>query len=282
MPSFWPEGKSLRKDILDGDTDRQVGAIWAYLSKGELAGLPPGLIQGKLELVATNEAILYRNFIAGAGSRAIGVGYPEKANLAWDANDLRLAMIWQGPFLDAARHRTGRGEGFEPPLGYNVINMPPGRSFGFLDSAESPWPAIAGPKAGFRMGGYSLDAERRPTFRYSFENIQVEDYPVAIPGELDAFLRRTLTLRSDKPVGKLWFRAWVGSKIEPRADGSFLADDKLRFQFQIGPSTGPVVRQSEGPGSPKPVIRQSEGHAELLVPVEFSGGEARIIEQINW
>ena len=66
------------------------------------------MVQGRIELVATNEAIIYRNFIEGAGTRAIGVGYPEKANLAFDANELRLARIWQGSFIDASRHRTGR------------------------------------------------------------------------------------------------------------------------------------------------------------------------------
>src|SRR5205814_285979 len=66
MPSFWPEGKSAFKDLLDGDADRQIDAVWAYLSRGKEAGLPVGLVQGKMELVASNEAVIYRNFIQGA------------------------------------------------------------------------------------------------------------------------------------------------------------------------------------------------------------------------
>lgn len=61
------------------------------------------------------EPIIYRNFIEGAGARAIGVGYPEKVNLAFDANSLRVAMIWQGAFIDAARHWRDRGVGYQPP-----------------------------------------------------------------------------------------------------------------------------------------------------------------------
>ena len=57
---------------------------------------PYGLGREPMPLVADKEAVIYRNFIQGAGPRAIGVGYPEKANLAFDANDLRLALIWQG------------------------------------------------------------------------------------------------------------------------------------------------------------------------------------------
>ena len=33
MPSFWPEGRSALPDILGGDTDRQLAAIWAALQE---------------------------------------------------------------------------------------------------------------------------------------------------------------------------------------------------------------------------------------------------------
>jgi len=269
MPTFWPEGKSARKDILDGDTDRQIDAIWAYLSLGKEAGLPPGLIQGKMELVASNEAVIYRNFIQGAGARAIGVGYPEKANLAFDANELRLALIWQGPFIDAARHRTGRGDGFEGPLGYNVVKMPAGAPFAVLQDSASKWPESAGKKAGYQMRGYRLDDKRRPTFLYSFPNVRVEDHAVAVSGDLDASFRRVLTLRADHPVENLWFRAWTGSKIEAQSENSFLADGKIKLQFQLG-------------GAAKPIIRQIDGKSELLVPVSFKGEQASIVEEIAW
>ena len=139
-PSFWPEGKSARPDILDGNTTRQIEAIWASLSRGSEGGLPPGLVQGRMELVATNEPVIYRNFIEGAGARAIGVGYPEKANLAFDADQLRLAMIWQGPFIDAAMHRIGRGEGLESRSDITSSTSPPGPTLAMLLNADAPWP----------------------------------------------------------------------------------------------------------------------------------------------
>ncbi|HUR44415.1 MAG TPA: PA14 domain-containing protein, partial [Candidatus Saccharimonadales bacterium] len=190
MPTFWPEGVSARKDILAGDTTRQIDSIWAYLSKAKEVGLPVGLIQGRAELVAADEAIMYRNFIDGGGSRAIGVGYPEKANLAFDANDLRLAMIWQGPFIDAARHQNGRGEGFEKPLGYNLIKMPPGMPFAVLDDPAAKWPDTGSRSAGYKMEGYRLDDKRRPAFHYSYQGVEIEDYPIALPGDTDPSLRR--------------------------------------------------------------------------------------------
>jgi len=268
MPGFWPEGKSARPDILGGDTDRQINAIWAYLSKATEGGLPEGLIRGRIELVASNEAVIYRNFIEGSGPRAIGVGYPEKANLSFDANDLRLALIWQGPFIDAAKHRDGRGAGFVPPLGYNVVKMPAGVPFAMLDNPGAPWPQAGGKKAGYQMRGYRLDAKRRPTFLYSYERVQIEDQPVAVPGELDPGLRRTLKLHADQPVETLWFRAWAGAKIEPQG-GGYLADGKVRLQFTLS-------------GGAKPLLRQSGGHSELLAPVAFHDKEASIVEDISW
>ena len=269
MPTFWPEGKSTRPDILSGDTGRQIDAIWAYLSRGREAGLPPGLVQGKMELVASNEALIYRNFIQGAGPRAIGVAYPEKANIAFDANELRLALAWQGPFIDAARHRTGRGEGFEGPLGYNVAHLPPGAPFAVLAEPDAKWPVGSPRQAGYRMHGYQLDRARRPTFDFSFGEVRVEDYPIAVSGALDASLHRTLTLHANQPVENLWFRAWLGDKVEPQPDGSFLVDASLRLKFGLA-----------GPGQPR--RRQSAGKWELLVPVAFQAGKAQIVEDILW
>jgi hypothetical protein len=268
MPTFWPDGVSAQKEILGGDTHRQIDAVWAYLSRAKELGLPPGLIQGKLELVADKEAVIYRAFIAGGGSRAIGVGYPEKANLVFDANDGRLAMIWQGPFIDAAKHRSGRGDGFVPPLGYNVVTMPAGPSFAVLTDANAPWPADAGKKAGFRMRGYALDDKQRPAFRYSYQGVQIEDDPIAVPSDGDAFFRRTLTLRVEKPVPNLWFRAWAG-KVEASGDGSFLADGKVKLRLTLD-------------GTTKPMVRSSAGKSELLVPVRITGQPVRIVEDIIW
>jgi hypothetical protein len=220
-----------------------------------------------MELVATNEAIIYRNFIEGGGSRAIGVGYPEKANLAFDANDMRLAMIWQGAFIDAARHRTGRGAGFEKPLGSNVIHGPGGPPFAVLESESTTWPKQAGKAAGWQFRGYTLDDKRRPTFGYTWNGLTVEDYPVAVAGAAgtEASFHRTVTVHAEQPVERLFFRAAVGKHIK-EADGAFAVDETLKLKFPDA----------------KPVIRTSEGNAELLVPLIFNGKEAKFVEEFTW
>ena len=91
---------------------------------------------------------------------------------------------------------------------------------------------------------------------------------MAVPGEPDPGLRRTLTLLADQPVETLWFRAWASARIEPQG-GGYLADGKVKLQFTLT-------------GGAKPLLRQSGDHSELLVPVTFSGKEASIVEDINW
>lgn len=266
MPPFWPEGKAANRDILGGDTEKQVAALWTFLAKGKQAELPPGLITGKLELVATNEALIYRNFIEGAGSRAIGVGLPEKVNFAFDANELRLALIWQGPFIDAARHRTGRGTGYEPPLGYSVVKWTPGPQFALLDSPGASWPAETGRSTTGQFRGYTLDTQQRPAFRYTVGDVSVEDFITALPGEAETGLRRTLTLSSAKLVSGLQFRAAVGAKIEDKGNGTFLVDGKVRMKLAGGQT----------------FIRESAGKQELLIAVEFKNGEAKLTEELAW
>ena len=144
MPQVWPGGKAVRAEILDGKTAAQVEAIWSYLSKGKSSKLPAGLRKVGNELIPEDEPLIYRHFIQGAGPRAIGVGYPEEINLAYDANSQRIAMIWKGGFIDASRHRNGRGQGFQGPLGQQVKKLVGGPPFAVLENSESAWPGELG------------------------------------------------------------------------------------------------------------------------------------------
>lgn len=269
MPSFFPDGEAANRDILGGDTEQQIDALWAYLSQGREADVPHGLIQAKLELVPETEPIVYRNFIKGAGARAIAVGYPEGAHLAFDADQGRLALIWQGAFIDASMHRSDRSAGWAPPLGDHVRQLPPGPPFAVLPNREAPWPEETGKAAGFRLLGYRLDAQRRPVFLYAFGSLRIEDHPVPKPTELDPLLVRTLTVRAERPVPGLWFRAAVGSQISPAGDGAFTVDDKLTLRF-------PAAALGEA------LLRRSGEQAELLLPVKFKGNEAQIVEEFIW
>ena len=220
---------------------------------GDLNNKSPAIPVGKgkkfIPLVPTDEAIIYRNFIAGAGTRAIVVGYPEKLNLAFDANELRLAMIWKGGFIDAARHWTDRGEGFEGPLGDDVMKFPNGQAFAGLLMGNSPWPTGNPRENGFKFLGYNTTKDERPTFRYSYQGLTIEDFPNP-SGKENPTLKRQFTL-TGKPVEGVFFRAAVGDKIEEAADGWYKVDGfKVRVQgakAEIRISNGEertVVRES--------------------------------------
>lgn len=268
MPTSWPEGESLLTKVLDGKANTQIEAIWVYLSDGTKAALPPGVKKQFILLVPEKEPIIYRNFIAGAGPRAVGVGYPEHLSLAFDANDLRLALLWQGAFIDAKRHWTDRGVGFEPPAGENVLHLPAGVSVAVLAKPDEPWPTKpARTLPGYRFGGYRLGSDGRPTFLYRCADVSVEDRFEPQVGKDATTLRRSLVLSAKEPPANLWFRAAVADKIEAQGNGWYRVNNEYRLHVQ-----------SDG----APQLRRSGNQTELLVPLRFKDGSARIVEEYAW
>lgn len=272
MPQFWPDGKSVRQDILGGDTYIQVEAIWQYLRRGGKGPLPPGLAKAGMLLAHETEAVMYRNFIQGAGPRAIGVGYPEHVNIAWDANTLRPAMIWQGDFIDASKHWVGRGPGYQNPAGYSVINLPDGPPLAKLDSESAPWPQVSKANnvvrsAGFDFKGYLLDKLRRPTFMYVMGDVSVKDFYKGIEAKGDdaeGTLMRTLTVEA-KVANSLYIRLAIGD-IESVKGGYRVNKDLL---IKVDSDANAVVRAA---GNSK----------ELIVPVKLNGGKATITAEYVW
>ena len=275
MPSAWPpSGPSFLPDLLEGDSDKQIAAVWRYLKDGNRAKTPFGLSTNSKELIPTEEAIIYRNFIAGAGSRAIGVGYPEGIHVAFDANDLRLALIWQGAFIDASRHWNGRGQGYQPPAGEKVKSLAPGVSIATLSSAEADWPKFEdkkgpGPKfqarvLGHQFKGYRLAPDQRPTFLYEIDGLRVEDYPNPVETAASVSLKRTLTI-SGKPKTNTFLRLAAGSISR---DGD---------NFDLGDGLSLSVADAEKHSA---TVRKSAGTQELLIPIRNE--QTKIELEYNW
>jgi mono/diheme cytochrome c family protein len=267
MPSAWPNGQSPLPKVLDGDSAKQIESIWLYLADGKRAALPSGMKKNSIPLVPDKDAIIYRNFIEGGGSRAVGVGYPERLNLAFDANEMRLAMIWQGLFMDASRHWTDRGAGYEPPAGDNVLHLPAGPSFAVLEKDQDPWPAKPARESGFQFKGYTLSDDQRPTFRYAFHDLMIEDFPNPIESKKDVILKRTLTVRGDKSAENLYFLAAVGKKIEDAGEGWYRIDGEWKVKVE---------------SSAAPTVRKVGDKMELIVPVRLKDGSAKIVQEFAW
>ncbi|MEL6107713.1 MAG: hypothetical protein AAFU85_16935 [Planctomycetota bacterium] len=228
MPSFWHNGKSMRGD-LPGRPEYQVEALWQYLLDGRQARAPRGVIREPLEIVVGNEARMLRRSYPGIGKRGIGVGYPGGVNLAFDAEQLRLASIWKGRFVDPSGVWYGQGHGRVRPIG-KTIQLAPGPE---LDQLDQPWTVDEGRPPNHRFRGYVLDAERRPTFRYEFMNVSVEDYfSEATDAESDRTgLIRRIKVTPSKATEPLRLRLLAGDDATISDDGKRVTGQGLTIQI---------------------------------------------------
>ncbi len=253
MPESWPGGKTFYPDILDGDTPKQIDAIWQFLADGEKAAKPKGLIRSTMELKAVETPRIYRNFIEGAGPRAIGVGYPEQVNIAFDAELCRLALIWQENFIDASRHWTGRGQGFEPPLGENILTLPGSVVFSTSPDLES-FSGASATRPEFK--GYRLDKDRRPIFNYTIGDVTIEDQPIPFTIDDRPLLKRKFKITSTK-TKKLYYLVASDYEVLSVDFGVANIDDKwtigikhdhpkVDFQKSAGPQFIIAIDLSEG------------------------------------
>ncbi|MGH7127311.1 MAG: PA14 domain-containing protein, partial [Planctomycetaceae bacterium] len=272
MPTAWPNGRSVLPQVLDGETGPQLAAMWMYLEDGRSAAVPAGLLRDAIVLEPKDRPIIYRNFIDGLSARGIAVGYPEGANLAFDAETFSLALIWHGAFLDASEHWSDRGDGFQRPLGDHALALDGGVPLAELNDPSAPWPAASPQELGYQFRGYRLDELGRPTFAYRVDTVRVEDFPEPIAREPDPGLRRTLTITAGPSPPKLWFRAAVGRKsIETADQQHYIIDGAF------------TVRLHQPHGDATPVVRRVNGGPwELLVPLTFQDGEAKVIQEFAW
>src|SRR5438128_9480627 len=101
--------------------------------------------------------------------------------------------------MDASRHWTGRGEGFEQPLGDNILHLPAGVSFALLADADAPWPTKSAKDLGLGFKGYRLAPDQRPTFLYEYGDVAIADVPNAVAAKPAPLVHRLLTLTAQQP-----------------------------------------------------------------------------------
>lgn len=278
MPQFWPGHEAAYKDVAGGTEEGQIGVIWTYLSLGRSMALPAGLVpSGGFELVPSDTPIVHRTFMAGVGPRAIAVGFPEMVHVAFDANGVKLVEAWRGKFFDARGMWGGRGGESLGPLGTDLIKMPPGPSFAFLEHSDSPWPKIPEPvidekyrNIGGRFKGYELDKQERPTFHYILDDVDIHEQPLPVLKPTRAELIRRFTLNAKQPVKDLYFIAAAGDKIEPKSPGVWAVDD------------GKLVITISSSEKLEAAVRGSDGHQQLLIPIQLINGAAAFDVEMSW
>jgi mono/diheme cytochrome c family protein len=220
MPTGWPNGIATHKTILDGNTDRQIEAIWYYLTLGTSAADPSGIRSVSTRLIVEDQARIHRGRSRIAGFRGIAVGLPGKLNYAFNAETGTLSAIWQGDFINVNWSGQGSGD-FHPAV--EPITLAQDVSLVQLADEKAPWPLLPVmtkeartnpdplyPKnVGYQFRGYVLDEASVPLFRYSSGTIEIEEQSVAAGTDERRHLRRVLQLESPTPQ-TVWFRALTG------------------------------------------------------------------------
>jgi len=262
MPGFWPDGKSLRPNVLQGDTAQQIEAIWTYLADGERAKKPVGLSRQSNELRVGDVAEICRGRSPVTGYRGIAVGYPERVNLAFDSGEMSLRQLWRGEFANA-------DFGSFNPRGSEKISFPAGIPFHRLKSLDENWPYKgktnhAFPQDhGYRWRGYTLDAKRRPTFHYTYGKIVVEDFFEDVRGESGkSGFKRTLQFEAPEAQQPFYFRPASGGSVSAISEQSFKVD---ALQLRI-------ITDQKG----------STREGEVLIPLTLPIGRSTLSLEYQW
>ena len=264
MPSFWPDGKSTRPAILGGDTAQQIEALWSYLEDGIRAKKPAGLSRQSNELRVSDTTELCRGR-SPAGYRGIGVGYPERINLAFDSGEMTLRQIWKGDFANVDM-------GSFHPRGTDTISFPPGIPFHRLKSMDDHWPYKsktnhAFPQDhGYQFRGYHLDAARRPTFLFHYGEIAVEDFFEDVRDkDGKAYFKRTLRFDTPAEQTPFYFRAAAGKNISAQSERTFTSD---KLQLRITSDHKGIVREGE--------------NGDVLIPLTLPKGRSTLTLEYQW
>lgn len=241
MPQAFVDGRSTLTSVLAGDPRGQAEAMWAYLSLGPGLPLPEGLEPPKGLVVAVKDRpYVLRTFMPDAGSKAIAVGYPGGVNLAFSADQCRLAYAWGGNFVDATPVWNNRGGSPAKILGPKFWTAPDGHPWGITTNPRIPPdfaarannPAFGmplpleparvfdGPMA-VHFDGYALDRSGRPTFRYSLDEagrgakLKIAETPAPIRDAVATGFRRTFDIEVPAGNYSVWLLA-AQSAGDPR------------------------------------------------------------------
>lgn len=264
MPSYWPKGQAARKDILDGDTEQQIRALWDNFSLGRSARDPSGLRNEPSKLVVTDRTRTYRGRSSVAGYRGIAVGFPGGINYAFNAEYGSLSAFWLGEYVRVGWQGQGSGN-FDPLANHIALSQ----DVGFLSGEEAPaiWPQhpvitkeqtvnpdpLYPKKHGYAFLGYSLDVKTDiPTFRYRCGKVLIEDCSTV---NEEKILTRNFTFSTAEPA-TLWFRALSG-KIQTLSSHTYQMD---RIKITV-PENSVAVRQ------------QADGTKELLLKISAIKGK---------
>lgn len=268
MPSFWPEGKAVQTQILDGNTDLQLQALWNQFSLGRSARDPSGLRAEDPELIVTDQTRTYRGRSTIAGYRGIAVGFPGGMNYAFNAQNGALSAFWLGKYVKVGWRGQGSGN-FTPAA--PVIQL--AEDVAFLTDLPEAWPMkpvrtkenpvnpdpTYPSQHSYSFKGYSIGEKGVPTFRYRCGEVAIEETSIAT--NPNSTLNRTLTFTSTKAT-TLYFRVLSG-KIESVSESSFKIP---KIQLTLGKSSAKFSN----------ILRAASTEQELILKLDLPAGTSTL------
>lgn len=272
MPTFFPNGKSASPAILNGNVDRQIAGIWAYLKALDKQPLPDKIAAARsqsFELVPKDRPILIRTFMQNAGTHAIAVGFPQQVHFVFDAESVRPFEAWRGRFLDAYGTWFVRSAPPAIPLGVDRTTLPRGAPLALLKDDQEPWPAGSAETSGVQFTGYRIGPSGVPTFLYRYGQFDVTDR--IEPNDKNGLKRRLLVKprQKDEEDGRmLWFRSHVGEQLHRTKPNSYT--DRVGLTVFLPEN---AARRGK--------LRKTGKQTEWIVPVEFDL-EATIVVEYQW
>ncbi|HSI35908.1 MAG: PA14 domain-containing protein [Phycisphaerae bacterium] len=284
MPPFWAPGNKPAPEILGGDPQKQIDAIWAYLSAGPNAGMPAGMEPtDKSLLVPVDEPIVFRTFVDKQGAHTIAVGFRQKTHILFDALRVRTAAAWPGDFLRTEGAWNGRGGNYTGLPSQNVMQLPPAPALAPLDSQTTPWPEHDAKKHsapdGWKFAGYRYDKARNPTFLYTYNDIAIEETPTAVfnPEGKGHLIRKLKLVAPAAPAKEIWFRAAMGKEVKANKPGDYAVDKAL---VQLRPASPDATIRAN-------VVDPKNPLKELVTPIKWTpraggGVEAEIEIEMTW
>ena len=217
-----------------------------------------------MELVVGGEAVVYRGKLWEAGFRASRSAIPGQLNVAFDAEDMRLSLLWRGRFLNAGPHWTRPGHGADSPARARTWSSSrTARALAVLaDASRRPGRTSRQGELGLKFRGYQLDAaqaadaallvRRGRRSRISSHRPRAGARPA---------LRRTITF-GGAPPANLHLRLAAG-KLSAAGDNAWRLNDALTIHVR---------------GGGKPVVRGEGDERNCSCPIRFDGEKARRLE----
>lgn len=232
MPAFWAEDAVGFDEILGGSAERQVDAIWSYLSLGDRLPLPKGIGRqaGEYDVVPVERPVGLGVFMKDVGPKTVAIGFPERVHMAFNKGAPGLARVWRGRFMDARGTWHGRAGQLAKPAGRGVISFPAVDVAAVLPSMNSLWPTDQKLRYRLRHTGPS----QAEGFTVDSAEMRVrEDFIPRVLQDETVLIRRLTVERLDKGNGVVACLAARGSSIEETEHG-FLIDSSWHCRVRGG------------------------------------------------